>query len=57
MQTIRTSLQIDNHASTSSLDFFTDRMLFLTPSQQCQSTDAYHNAHEMVKGLNGGNAE
>ena len=28
-----------NHASTSSLNFFTDRMLFLTPNQQCQSTE------------------
>jgi len=34
-----TSLQAENHASTSSLNFFTDRMLFLTLSQQCQSTE------------------
>jgi len=32
MQIICTSLQTDNHASTSSLNFFTDRMLFLTPN-------------------------
>jgi len=29
----------DNHTNTSSLKFFTSRMLFLTPSQQCQSTE------------------
>jgi len=39
MQIIFTSLQTDNHASTSSVDSFTGRMLFLTPSQQCQSTE------------------
>jgi len=39
MQIICTSLQADNHASTSSLNFFTGRMLFLMPSQQCQSTE------------------
>ena len=38
-QIICTLLQTDNHASTSSLGFFTGRMLFLTPSQQCQSTE------------------
>ena len=37
MQIICTSLQTDNHASTSSLSCFTGRMLFLTPNQQCQS--------------------
>jgi len=36
MQTICTSLQTDNHASTSSLKFCTGRMLFLTPKQQCE---------------------
>ena len=36
MQIICTSLQTDNHASTSSLSFFTGRMLFLTPNQQRQ---------------------
>jgi len=36
MQIICTSLQADNHASTSSLNVFTGRMLFLMPNQQCQ---------------------
>ena len=35
MQTICTSLQTDNHTNTSSL-IFIDKMLFLTPNQQCQ---------------------
>jgi len=39
MQIICTSLQRDNHASTSSLNFFTSRTLFLMPNQQCQSTE------------------
>jgi len=34
-----TSLQTDNHASTSPLSFFTGRMPFLPPNQQCQSTE------------------
>jgi len=34
-----TSLQTDNHASTSLLKFFTGRMPFLSPNQQCQSTE------------------
>ena len=34
-----TSLQTDNHASTSLLKFFTGRMPFLLPNQQCQSTE------------------
>jgi len=34
-----TSLQTDNHASTSLLSFFTDRMPFLPPNQQRQSTE------------------
>jgi len=34
-----TSLQTDNHASTSPLSFFTGRMPFLTPNQQRQSTE------------------
>jgi len=38
MQTICTSLRTDNHNSTSSLKFYR-RMLFLTPNQQCQSTE------------------
>jgi len=36
MQTICTSLQTDDHTNTS---IFTGRMLFLTPNQQCQSTE------------------
>jgi len=39
MQIICTSLQADNHASTSSFSFFTFVMLFLLPNQQCQSTE------------------
>jgi len=34
-----TSLQTDNHASTLPLKFFTGRMPFLQPNQQCQSTE------------------
>ena len=34
-----TSLQTDNHASTPPLSFFTGRMHFLPPNQQCQSTE------------------
>jgi len=33
------SLQADNHASNPSLTFFTGRMPFLPPNQQCQSTE------------------
>jgi len=36
MQMICSSLQTDNHASASSLNF-TGRMLLLPPSQQCRS--------------------
>jgi len=36
---ICTSLQIDNHTSTSPLSFFTGRMPFLPPNQQRQSTE------------------
>jgi len=32
-------LQTDNHASTPPLKFFTDRMPFLPPNQQRQSTE------------------
>jgi len=39
VQIICTSLQTDNHASTSSLKLFIGRMLFLTPNQQHQSTE------------------
>jgi len=34
-----------NHASTLSLNFFTGRMIFLVPNQQCQSTDNFLNTH------------
>jgi len=34
-----TSLQADNHASTPPLSFFTGRMPFLPPNQQCQNTE------------------
>jgi len=34
-----TSLQADNLASTPPLSFFTGRMPFLPPNQQCQSTE------------------
>ena len=34
-----TSLQTDNHASTPPLSFFTGRMPFLPPNQQCQSIE------------------
>jgi len=34
-----TSLQTDNHTSTSPLSFFTGRMPFLPPNQQHQSTE------------------
>ena len=37
-----TSLQTDIHASTPPLKFFTDRMPFLPPSQQRQSTEGKH---------------
>ena len=36
-----TSLQKDNHASTPPLKFFTDRMPFLPPNQQRQSTEVH----------------
>jgi len=34
-----TSLQTDNHATT---QFFTGRMPFMPPNQQCQSTEGYN---------------
>jgi len=43
VQIIYTSLQTDNHASTSSLNFFLDQTLFLMPNQQCQSTECMFN--------------
>ena len=38
-----TSLQTDNHAITPPLSFFTGRMPFLPPNQQCQSTEGITN--------------
>jgi len=35
-----TSIQTDNHASTPLLCFFTDRIPFLQPNQQRQSTES-----------------
>ena len=37
-----TSLQTNNHASTPPLSFFTGRMPFMQPNQQCQSTEGMH---------------
>jgi len=37
-----TLLQTDNHARTPRLSFFTGRMPFLPPNQQCQSTEGNH---------------
>jgi len=52
MQIICTSLQTDNLASTSSLSFFTARMLFLTPNQQRQSTESnYINTVELLMAM------
>jgi len=39
LQIICTLLQTDNHSSTSSLNISTGRMLFLTPYQQCLSSE------------------
>jgi len=38
IQIISTSIHTDNHAS-SPHNFFTGQMVFLTPNQQCQSTE------------------
>jgi len=38
-----TLLQTDSHASTSPVSFFTGRMPFLPPNQQCQSTEGICN--------------
>jgi len=51
-----TSLQTDNHASTSPLSFFTGRMPFLSPNQQRQSTEGktkHKNTLNTKKQLNG----
>jgi len=47
MQIICTSLQTDNHASISSLNFFTGQTLFLTFNQQCQSTEGKSCRHQL----------
>jgi len=44
MQTICTSLQTNNHINTLIL-IFTGRMLFLTPNQQCRSTEGRFALH------------
>ena len=46
---ICTSLQTNNHASTTPLKFFTGRMPFLPPNQQCQSTEGTVTPHYLVK--------
>ena len=43
-----TSLQTDNHVSTSPLSFFTGRMPFLPPNQQRQSTEGKKRRTEVV---------
>jgi len=45
-----TSLQTENHASTSPLSFFTGRMPFLPPNQQCQSTEGPYVAVKYMLG-------
>jgi len=42
MKIICTSLQTDNHTTTSSLNIFTGCRLFLPFNQQCQSTVHYN---------------
>ena len=42
----------DNHSNTSSLNFFTDRKLFLAPNQQCQSIKGKH-THTHTHTFNG----
>jgi len=46
-----TSLQTDNHASTPPLIFFTGRMPFLPPNQQCQSTEGKFVADSLLQGI------
>jgi len=43
-----TSLQTDNHASTSPLSFFTGWMPFLPPNQQHQSTEGNISVMQIV---------
>jgi len=47
MQIICSLLQTDKHVSTSSLNFYS-RMLFLTPSQHCQSSEGILNHLELI---------
>jgi len=42
-----TSLQTDNHTSTSPVSFFTGRMPFLPPNQQRQSTEGTYVVYDM----------
>ena len=44
-----TLIQTDNHASTSSLNFYRPWVLFLTPNQQCQSTEGKNRLSAAVK--------
>jgi len=44
-----TSLQRDNHASTSPLSFFTGRMPFLPSNQQCQSTEGQKRQKDTIR--------
>jgi len=43
-----TSLQTDSHAGTPPLSFFTGRMPFLPPNQQCQSTEGSTTTHRQT---------
>jgi len=45
------SLQIDNHASTPPLKFFTGRMPFLPPNQQRQSTEGKTHSESNCKNI------
>jgi len=46
---VYTSLQTDNHTSTPPLSFFTDRMPFLPPNQQRQSTEGMSTESKKMK--------
>ena len=43
-----TSFQTDNHTSTPPLSFFTGRMPFLPPNQQCQSTEHRYSRFQII---------
>jgi len=47
-----TSLQTDNYASTPPLSFFTGRMPFLPPNQQCQSTEGTKKSQQEMNAKN-----